>query len=325
MDGDHAGRWRIVLAVIAVAAFIVSVLAIVVPWVASWSERGSDEDSVVVTPQAEGPAARLAFDPTIGSLADMGIPAPRRTAEGRVRPSAQPVRGKVIYDTTEVAPEKVVLWNVPVTAPLSTFPVPPTGECGARQLAWLERYATQYDGDQAWVVVRLSSSATYGSAVSLTNIRAIGTLTPATPTVSLSCRAVGGDAVQMAVMDLAGDVAVYSDRRESGEHEPGTIVTVNLSPGEIADLHLELVPHDESFSGKIVARMVSPENRTIILAKKVRLPAAPRTDFALTVTSGVLECQNYGFTSMEFRPADEIRWECTLTEAESIMRRLEGG
>ena len=316
MDGEQKSRrWRVVAVAIGAGAFVVSVITIVLTFTTMAGERPTDPDSVEVTPLGAGSSSDSRSEPDDSN-------ASARLQQARPRSTGPTVKGRVIYDTTSAPSEKVVLWNVPVTAPFDTFPVPSDGACGPSQLAWLEQFATQPKSDASLVTLRLSNGATSGPAVSITDVEAVGDLIPTTPVVSLSCRAVGGDASQMAVLDLRGGVAVYSDQREWGDQRPGSIVTVNLSPGEIVDLYLEIAPHDHAFKGQIVAQMVSPIEKSMVLIERIELPAAPRTDFALNVTGGVLECQNYGFVMMEYRPAEEYRRQCSREEAAAILRMI---
>lgn len=291
-DGESATEKRpsrkklwIVLGSIAGAiVFVVTAATTFIPIVADMLANETRPDSLVVGDDALG-----------GEDQPGGVP------------TSEPVAledGPVIGDLAdEVSPADVVIWNVPVDAPFASFPAEGwtvADGCGADQLAWLEEHAGR-DKVAGWNLgVFVRNTATDGASMSIDNVRLEGEWTPGAPTVALQCGpGVGGDPVQFGLLQRSGAPATWGEDPylEYGEGAAvgaveGTPLTLNLAPGELGILELLIPAVDESFEGRLVADMLTPEEQLVILGEEVRIAPQRVRGLALDLGNfdGVLTC-----------------------------------
>lgn len=222
--------------------------------------------------------------------------------------------------------EDSVGWLVPITAPLEDFPVDPAHDysqgCTSDQLDWLEEHGTPWVTMSFFHVV-LQNTASGGGALSLGNVRFEGEEVPAVPLVTLACE-----------IDPAGGlvdtspVMIHTDGRPSvwgfAFDEPdapaeGSPVTLNLSPGEVAELYFsrhEEVDTQRHFEGYIVADVLNEETTVVLAEANFSPDEIPDYLFGYVYDDGAWQ-----FSCVT--PTSESVWPgCTPEEAANILAGL---
>ena len=231
-------------------------------------------------------------------------------------------------------------WAVPVDAPFGELLAATGGEyagngCTVEQVAWLERYGVSLPNQRLRVALR--NTATSGSSLVVSNIRAEGELSePAVEVVDVSCsEPIRGEPIpQYAELAIGtGEVAVFSEIEEymrdwyvgTGEAgEPGTPVVFDIAPGEAASLELHY-EHALDFHGRFVATVtVDGVESTLVLTpngEDIFAPIVTVNGVSVEIVGTELECQGWGTTVPGEQPVcDLAHWESALAEAIAASR-----
>ncbi|MGV8896548.1 MAG: hypothetical protein ACOH10_02245 [Rhodoglobus sp.] len=156
---------------------------------------------------------------------------------------------------------------IPLSAPFDTISLGGAVEgrfCSQAQLDWLEQHEIEGEGfgvhpDGAPVTLDLRNAATDGGSLSIRNLHAVAdNETPEFPSVTMACdKPQGGfEWPQRVEIDFStGDPAAWGspDYMDVDPEVEGTVFSLNLAPGESAQILLG--PHwpDRSFNGRLVA------------------------------------------------------------------------
>ncbi|MFZ1382982.1 MAG: hypothetical protein WAS54_09400 [Scrofimicrobium sp.] len=244
--------------------------------------------------------------------------------------------------------EDQLAWQVPVTAPLSTFPTDLVANeggtfdgCSEAQLAWLREYGTQgsYLGGSdigAAFSLLVSNEASEGAALSLGNIRFDGSEIPADPVVSFHCPSGGrGDGlIQRIIVGVDGQPAVFGEGLSAYQGQeafpPGAPATINVKPGEILPVVIlrdASVDVSRQYEGKLLAEVLDGSGETVVLLDHMEFKRAPELGFLIGYRSG------FGDDVFVCRSGEGITWDtpwqeypvpepCTLEEAATMLRSL---
>lgn len=255
----------------AVAVPAIGAAGFLVPWLAGMGERESSVDTLEVHGSADADGAGA--DSEAVAQVDAVDEAPDPLADAAVL-------GEILRDdAATVQVERVIDWAIRVSAPLETFPDAPVPDawgghgCSPEQIAWLSEHATT-PAPQS-VGVRVHNTADTGGALALQNVRFEAAQVDAEPWVRFECPAGGrgGTDDQYVEVDVDGSPATWSSSF-GGDGEPeGSLVTVNLSPGEVAELVVARAPQvdrQRAYAGRLVADLADGSGTTVILANDVR-------------------------------------------------------
>ncbi len=236
--------------------------------------------------------------------------APADSADG-VSPYANaPVIGSIMYPIVSTDPMNSNFWRVPVDAPFSTMP---EGQmCDPAQMAWLAEHAEPGRPVGLPVEAQVRNSADTGASMSIGNIHADGELVPNSQVVTLQCGGIGGGGSQIILLALDGSPGVWGAPSgwEENPQPEGAVATLNLAPGEIAELTFVIAESTKRFKGRIVADVASPEAGTVVLVDDLDFPSLPMPGFYLSFANGWFECSRPGSGSTP----------CTFAEAEELLR-----
>lgn len=208
-------------------------------------------------------------------------------------------------------PSDAIFWLIPVDAPMSTFPA---GDlCSSQQQRnWLAEHAKPYRLEVNPVQARVHNSADSGASLALTNVRLDGEWLEVTRTVLLTCIGIGDNGTQSIRLHADGSPGTWSQWYgwEENAQPEGSIATLNLAPGEVANLNFELPRADRDFVGRVVADMVGVDDAVVVLAENVSFSAHPLDDYSFLFpeTETVMCSWPDGDTS------------CTYAEAEEFLR-----
>lgn len=233
-------------------------------------------------------------------------------------------------------------WNIPITAPIETFPDTPTYEgglyttCSKEQVAWLREHALEASpSGSGQFDLTLQNNAADGGALSVTDLRFDGEEVPSEPLVHFGCP-VGGRGMgpqQQMLVDIDGSSAVWSAPTSEGEMPEGSLVTVNLAPGEATPVRLirsGAVDRQRQYAGRFLADIEGETVETVVLAADVEFTreAVPRFFLGYGVMAqadGLFRC-GVPSTGPQFE-GDET-WEhsltfatCSVQDAVDILRR----
>jgi hypothetical protein len=201
-------------------------------------------------------------------------------------------------------------WRIPVTAPFSTMP---DGQmCDAAQTAWLTEHAQPGRLVGEPVQTRVRNSADTGTSMSLGNIHVEGELVEASQVVTLQCGGVGGGGSQIIELSLDGSPGVWGEPTmwDQNPQPQGTLATLNLAPGEVADVTFIIADSTKRFMGRIVADLAGSESGAVVLVDGLDFPSLPMPGYYLSLADGYLTC------SGPERPSTP----CTFAEAEDLLR-----
>lgn len=329
--GDPTGgpsalhRKSVVRTAFAVFASGIAVLAVAIPIILSNSGEETSAETLVVEPErlqetGDAPEAEQAVESELGAEPgdnEIVIAAEADTPIGEFVPFDSQLRetGQPVLETS---------WLIPISMDLSGYPFADEEYCGLEQARWLRAHGALAISDQfAWEVDVLNEAAS-GGAISLTNIRFEGELQPAEPTVYMYCgpENIGGESGGIQPIDLRvdGSPAVFGSTELVFEPSDllgveGEIATVNVSPGQLRRIslrlyesHWSLEPATE-YRGALVADMLSPEEKRVILVEEISQHGRGVTDFRLRLA-------DYARCSY---PEGEP-FECTVAEAQDLLR-----
>ncbi len=202
-------------------------------------------------------------------------------------------------------------WWIPVDAPFTTMPN--GSECGPEQRAWLVKYGIPETKEGRLVRVQVHNTASTGAAMSISNIHVEGKFVERTQLVRMTCAGTGASGSQVMNLALDGSPALWGYVTDSQGNPPveGSLATINLSPGEIADLTFDIADSSQRFVGRIVADLITPESGVVVLAEELSIDPTPVPGYHLDFTSGQsLACS---------QPGNEY-FKCTFAEAEALLR-----
>lgn len=268
-------------------ALLIGIAAIIVPLIASSGATTTSKTSVEVrtTPSAT-PAVAAEVDESIQVI------------------------GTISHPALSGDPAQSNLWRIPVDAPLATMPA---GEqCGAEQRAWLLEHAEPASPTGRFLDVQVRNAATDGGSMSIGNIHADGDLIESSQIVTLQCAGIGGGGSQLISLTLDGSPGVWGPPTgwEDNEQPEGSLATLNLAPGELAELSFIIADETRRFEGRIAADLIAPETGSVVLADALVIEPTPVPGYYLSFANGPLECT---------RP-DQPRTTCSLAEAEQLLR-----
>lgn len=255
-DPDYIPSGRGLLKKIGIVVPVVTAIAVAVPLIANWNERSSGPGALAQVTNSSTPATNPPSNP--GETVEES-PAAGEETDSSV--SNYYPDGEAIGDA-ELPFQDSDEWLVPVSAPFSSFPdngVEGEAGCTAEQLAWLESNAFPNRRSQFFDVT-LQNTASSGAALSMGEIRFEGEEIPSEPWVFLECPHGGkgdGGGSQPILIDTQGTSAVWGETFADDNPQPiGSPVTLNLSPGEVAQVTFEranTVDTQRAYVGSFVA------------------------------------------------------------------------
>ena len=219
-------------------------------------------------------------------------------------------------------------WLLPADAPIETFP-PSDGTrtpCTTLQHLWLAEHAIDPRGVTDRVQsVDVRNDATSGSNMTVTNFRTDGDLThQGVPMIVVNCSwsgAAGGP--QIINLSFDGQPGVWGETssQTDGQIQPaGTIASVDLAAGELANLVFRFPDDQGVFEGRVLADIVvGAESRTVMLLNDIWILPRPSEELGFEGFSevpGTLSC------SVGIWPDTQTN-ACTPTDAQSLARALQ--
>lgn len=291
-------KWRVLGSLGAVIVAVVTVAAIVVPIVENFGERSSEAETLTAVKDGD-------------AIGYTEMPAGIATGNE---------------------------WLVPVAAPFSTFPRnwnledPRNPDCSSDQYAWLEAHAHRWKPDE-WQYLHIRNSATTGGALSLSNIRFVGHEVASEAWVQMACPVgpTGGDNFpgQPLMIDAVGSPATWGEDLwdDDPQNPVGSPVTVNVSPGQIAQVEIkraDSVSSERTYRGRLIADVVG-DDTPVVLAEKFGFTRERLPGYLIKGDSdGRLLCGRPN-------PAgpgrsgwvDSIETSCTFEEAAAMLTSLE--
>lgn len=233
-----------------------------------------------------------------------------------------------------------VFWQIPVSAPLATFPDTPAQEsgyysCSPEQIAWLETHA--HEGTVfGWGKFDLSllNTADGGGSLSLSNVRFEGDEVASEPLVTFHCPmgGMGSAGSQSITVGVTGAPAVWGPGSGADAQPEGSVATINLAPGAASPVQLLRAPEVDTqrqYEGRFLADLVDDSGETVILAENVAFRRESAPGFFVGYggagfVDGILRCgvpveEPVPGGSGETRIAADTR-TCTLSEAAETLR-----
>lgn len=279
---------RTIIAACGAGALLIGIVSIVVPLVADAGKTATSTDSVEVRSTA--------------SVA----PAAPADAEAAVE-----VIGMVNTPLSGNGPANI--WRVPVDAPFSSMPA--GDECGPDQIAWLVEHAEPAAPTGRSLHVQVRNTADESGAMSIDRIRADGELIDGTQVVTLQCAGIGEGGSQFIALPLDGSPAVWGPPTgwEENPQPEGAPATLNLAPGELAEILFLLGDATRRFEGRIVADVVAPGSGSVVLAEGLSIESTPVPGYYLSFANGPLECTrpNGAATPCSFAEAEQFLQEAS--------------
>lgn len=234
-----------------------------------------------------------------------------------------------------------ITWQIPTSAPFHTFPEAPepSGDhraCSGAQLEWLTQHAqTNSASGFGSFNLTLQNTAESGGAVALTNIRFDGEEVTSKPLVHFSCPigGLGATGGQQMYIGTEGQPAEWGPGFGIDAKPEGSLVTINLSPGEATGVSLVRAPEVDTqrqFKGRFLATIEGEPSETVIVANDVHFRRETLPGYFVGYgpkgfVDGKLYC-GVPFTGPRFA-GDEV-WQyasdttpCTLSEAADILKQ----
>ncbi len=227
--------------------------------------------------------------------------------------SSAPVVGELAHAIINVSSNgSANFWRIPVDAPFSTMP---DGEmCNPAQMAWLIEHAQPGRPNHQPVETRVRNNADTGASMSLGNIHVQGSFVEQSQVVTLQCGGIGGGGSQVIELALDGSPGVWSEPMawDQNPQPQGSIATLNLAPGEVADVTFAIDDSTKRFIGSIVADLEGSDSGTVVLVPELDFPSTPVPGYYLNFAGASigLECSKPG----------SRRASCTFAEAEELLR-----
>ncbi|KAA9083795.1 hypothetical protein [Microbacterium radiodurans] len=239
-----------------VLATVIGAASVVVPWIASSSQRTTAADSLVVDPPAAEPTGLPSSQP-LAAAPEALIGLEAASADQSFPTDAHSQQS----------------FAIPADAPWQSFPDdgPQSGEagmfgCSQAQMDWLGQHDVV--ADDVAGLLDLTNSATTGGALSIRSVRAEGAFAPQDPArIVVECEGFGsgaGDDYTVIQVMLGSDAPATVIA--SSVLPVGTIFVRDLAPGEIGQVILSLSTTDptQDFTGRIVADVVAGEDEATV-------------------------------------------------------------
>lgn len=282
---------------------------------------GASSKQAIWIPVASG---LVAFTLTIGTVAAFGHPLhgseeeqapPAASREAESGPESESVAVEVIDEIEEPAYPVVgyvdhsikwsdeTVWQVPVDAPIETFPFdsqPVISDfdsgCTDVQVQWLTEHAVPQQffawGDAGNALHLEINNDVYDSTVTLTDIRFDGEEVPSVPMIQFACpfNSIGEAFNQVPQIGVDGKPAVWGPDFGMGmpggmiaeEMAEGTPLNFGLSPvqtGHLTLLRSKEVDSSKQYAGNIVAAVDGSSAQTVVIGEDAVFWRAPESGY----------------------------------------------
>lgn len=243
-------QWRLIGVIAGFVVPVVTIATLVIPILADAGQRESSADTLAVREDGTDQS------PALAALDSVDL-------------TSEPWGGAI-------HPGLGFSVDLPVDAPLETFPLDPSGQnglgCSQAQVDWLAQYRVVPDGGSE--LIDLRNTANSGGAITIRNVRVEGEFVRQDPARFIFYCDGGGAGtepdfvvVEVTLGDPSPGIVKY-DYRSGSPIPPGTVFSMDLAAGELVQMYLEVETLDPSqdFFGRIVADVVvDGETQQIVL------------------------------------------------------------
>lgn len=265
----------------------------------------------------------------------------------------EPSHPVIGYLDREPAFDDTYFWQIPVDAPIETFPIDPAplltrdqSGCTDEQLAWLEEYALLQPlfawGDAGRTFLLSLTNDVSSDTMTLSNIHFEGEEVPSVPWIQFECPqgGVGESFGELIYVDAAGNPAVagpddlvFVPPGDFTEPLPeGTPLTFDMAAGESGELMLTRAPSvdaSKQYYGRFLADAAGAPEDTVVLAEDITFWPKPVAGhwmgYGTYSSDGTLMCMD-GKDVTEATPWDQYPdpQPYSLQDVRSLLEQMRG-